>query len=225
MDRRPDQRAFLDGVDKDGNGLFPIMPYYVLHNMSSEDADAIVAYLRTIPAIDNPIPPKNFMFPAMAVPPPVPAAPDPQSDASLDGSQLRQRHAREVLGRQYRRVHGVPYEARSDAGACRRSTKLFAGGEGFDAAAIGLPSSFPVRLISLRTSRRTPPVSKAGRPPRSEEPSKTVSKRTACRFAPRCPAVLVKLSTALPTATRSISATTSRTFRRSTTPWRPSATM
>jgi hypothetical protein len=73
------KRAFLDGIDKDGNAVFPIMPYYVLHNMSADDADAIVAYLRTIPAIDSTIPPKNFFFPAAAVSLPVPVnrIPDP----------------------------------------------------------------------------------------------------------------------------------------------------
>lgn len=44
-------RAMLDGVSKDGSALFPLMPYptYGKH-LDPEDARAIIAYLRTIPA-------------------------------------------------------------------------------------------------------------------------------------------------------------------------------
>ena len=48
--------AFLNGYDDEGQALFPIMPYYVFHNMSDQDADAIVAYLRSLPPIQNEIP-------------------------------------------------------------------------------------------------------------------------------------------------------------------------
>lgn len=48
--------AFLNGYDDEGQALFPIMPYYVFHNMSAVDADAIVAYLRSLPPIQNEIP-------------------------------------------------------------------------------------------------------------------------------------------------------------------------
>jgi mono/diheme cytochrome c family protein len=48
--------AFLDGVSRDGSALHPFMPYPVFHNMRAEDADAIVAYLRSLPPIANAIP-------------------------------------------------------------------------------------------------------------------------------------------------------------------------
>jgi mono/diheme cytochrome c family protein len=64
--------AFLDGVDKDKKALFPIMPYYVLHNMTDADANAIVAYLRSINPINNTVPESEpvpgFTGPAMPVP-------------------------------------------------------------------------------------------------------------------------------------------------------------
>jgi len=41
-------RAIREGVDRDGNALFPIMPYGHYKNLSDDDANAIVAYLRTI---------------------------------------------------------------------------------------------------------------------------------------------------------------------------------
>ena len=46
------------------------MPYYVFHNMTAEDADAIVAYLRTVPAVVNAIPQRGASF---DVPAPAPA--------------------------------------------------------------------------------------------------------------------------------------------------------
>ena len=41
-------RAMREGVDREGNALFPIMPYGHYRSMSDEDAKSIVAYLRTL---------------------------------------------------------------------------------------------------------------------------------------------------------------------------------
>lgn len=41
-------RALREGVDHEGNLLFPMMPYEEYRRMSDEDARAIVAYLRTL---------------------------------------------------------------------------------------------------------------------------------------------------------------------------------
>lgn len=41
-------RAIREGVDREGNALFPIMPYGHYRNLSDEDARSIVAYLRTL---------------------------------------------------------------------------------------------------------------------------------------------------------------------------------
>ncbi|HYO75407.1 MAG TPA: c-type cytochrome [Thermoanaerobaculia bacterium] len=41
-------RAIREGVDREGNALFPIMPYGHLRHLSDDDAQAIVAYLRTL---------------------------------------------------------------------------------------------------------------------------------------------------------------------------------
>jgi mono/diheme cytochrome c family protein len=49
-------RAIREGVSRDGRALVPIMPYKDYQAMSDEDAEAIVAYLRTLPAIKNPQP-------------------------------------------------------------------------------------------------------------------------------------------------------------------------
>ena len=57
-------RAIREGVDREGNALFPIMPYQHLSHMSDDDAQAIVAYLRTIKPI-------RYEKPAKALNPPL----------------------------------------------------------------------------------------------------------------------------------------------------------
>lgn len=49
-------RALREGIRKDGTTLFPIMPMESLHGLSDKDALAIVAYLRTLTPVRNPVP-------------------------------------------------------------------------------------------------------------------------------------------------------------------------
>ena len=42
-------RAIREGVSRDGQALFPLMPYAGFRHMSDEDVYALVAYLRTLP--------------------------------------------------------------------------------------------------------------------------------------------------------------------------------
>ena len=57
-------RAITAGVRKNGEALTPIMPYTIYNAMSEEDVRAIVAYLRELPALDNPdIPAQKVKFP------------------------------------------------------------------------------------------------------------------------------------------------------------------
>ncbi|MDX2090669.1 MAG: cytochrome c [Kofleriaceae bacterium] len=53
------KNAIRNGVRTDGKSLVPVMPYWLFHNMSDEDLDAIVAYLRTVPGVDNTVPPNE----------------------------------------------------------------------------------------------------------------------------------------------------------------------
>ena len=48
--------AITQGIDKDGRQLIPQMPYPYLKNLTADDLDAVVAYLRTVPAVTNPLP-------------------------------------------------------------------------------------------------------------------------------------------------------------------------
>jgi mono/diheme cytochrome c family protein len=71
---RPDG-TFLDGERPDGTFLVNVMPYWSLHRMTAEDADAIVAYLRTVPGVDHQVPANEVPFNI------VPAATAPMTDA------------------------------------------------------------------------------------------------------------------------------------------------
>lgn len=56
-------RAMREGVDRNGDALFPIMPYAHLRNLSDDDAKAIVAYLRTLRPIRYEKPKKQLNVP------------------------------------------------------------------------------------------------------------------------------------------------------------------
>lgn len=56
-------RAIREGVSRDGRALMPVMPYSLYRDMADEDVEAVVAYLRTIPAIRNPIAQPKLEFP------------------------------------------------------------------------------------------------------------------------------------------------------------------
>lgn len=63
-------RAITQGVSKNGDTLFPIMPYPHFNGMTKEDVYDIVAYLRTLKPIYNKVPDRKLMIPAGAVYPP-----------------------------------------------------------------------------------------------------------------------------------------------------------
>lgn len=78
--------------------LNPIMPYYLFHNMEDADASAIVAYLRTVPAVSHMIPRRGASFDVQtpAAPlnldnVPVPADTFPEKDSAMRGRYLAAR--------------------------------------------------------------------------------------------------------------------------------------
>lgn len=56
-------RAIREGIGRDGRALFPMMPYSEYRKLSDEDAQAVVAYLRSVPAVENPLPRTEIDFP------------------------------------------------------------------------------------------------------------------------------------------------------------------
>jgi mono/diheme cytochrome c family protein len=56
-------RAIREGIDRHGNGLFPMMPYRDYAALSDGDTKAIVAYLRSLPPAKKTVPEKELNFP------------------------------------------------------------------------------------------------------------------------------------------------------------------
>lgn len=77
-------RAIREGVDRDGNALFPMMPYEGYGRLSDEDVQALVAFLDSLPPIHNPLPKTKLVFPVNAL---IKSAPKPVgSVAAIDKS-------------------------------------------------------------------------------------------------------------------------------------------
>jgi hypothetical protein len=56
-------RVITTGVTKEGRAMFPVMPYPYYGKMDPEDIYSIIAYLRTLPEVDNPVPESVSDFP------------------------------------------------------------------------------------------------------------------------------------------------------------------
>ena len=69
-------RAITMGVSRDGTPLFPLMPYPRYARMSREDVEAIVAYLRTLPAVPTQtLPARTLDFPLSLIVRTIPTTP------------------------------------------------------------------------------------------------------------------------------------------------------
>ena len=62
-------RAMTQGISKNGDTLFPLMPYPNLNRMAKDDLLSIIAYIRTLKPIKNAVAPRQLFMPiAMAYP-------------------------------------------------------------------------------------------------------------------------------------------------------------
>ncbi|MDB4964243.1 MAG: putative diheme cytochrome c-553 [Myxococcales bacterium] len=91
------------GTRTDGKKLVPVMPYYIFHNMADADLDAIIAYLRTVPGVDNPIAPNQEPWLSIndgtTVATPIDPATIPMPAAGPDqASALRGRYLSSMVG-------------------------------------------------------------------------------------------------------------------------------
>jgi len=146
--------AFLNGIGTDGRNLIGLMPYWVFHNMTDEDADSIVAYLRTLTPVQHMTPPNQPPFtppPPATLPPidpddiPMPSDGFPEAESALRGRYLSSMvsvcvdcHTPEIEPGSFM----FDFE------------KIFAGGRGFPAALFGYP--VPPYPEVIFTSNLTP---------------------------------------------------------------------
>ena len=56
------EQAIRHGIGHDGRKLLDFMPYPFFRSMSDEDLASIIVYLRSIPAIRNPLPKTHLSF-------------------------------------------------------------------------------------------------------------------------------------------------------------------
>jgi mono/diheme cytochrome c family protein len=62
-------RAITQGINKNGDTLFPLMPYANFNHMAKQDLLSIIAYIRTLKPIKNKVPARQLMIPiSMAYP-------------------------------------------------------------------------------------------------------------------------------------------------------------
>ena len=143
------EQAFLDGVARDGTPLFPLMPYYAYHNMTAADADAIVAYLRAVPANANTTPPRQ------ALPVPLTAPAPPIAVASIPDTTLPSTDPQYATAEQGRYLAGqvgfcldchTPW--RLGATQPLDMTRAFAGGRPFSSRDWVVPSPAPPVVYS-----------------------------------------------------------------------------
>ena len=61
--------AIKTGIDNKGKLLFPVMPYHVYNGMADADLEAVVAYLHSVGAVNNPVPDRTVSTEGMPSPP------------------------------------------------------------------------------------------------------------------------------------------------------------
>ncbi len=86
-------RVITTGVNKDGNAMFPVMPYPYYGKMDEEDIYSLIAYIRTLQPVENPVADSESDFPMNFILNTIPAKaehmkrPDP-SDELASGAYL-----------------------------------------------------------------------------------------------------------------------------------------
>ena len=145
--------AFLNGVGTDGRNLVPLMPYWIFHNMTDDDADSIVAYLRTLRPIQHMVPPSQPPFtppeePLPSLDPddiPMPSASFPDAESAMRGRYLTS----------FISVCIDCHTPEVSPGAFELDvSKIFGGGRAFPAALFGYP--VPPYPEIIFTSNLTP---------------------------------------------------------------------
>lgn len=61
--------AVKTGINHKGKLLFPVMPYHVYNSMADSDLESVIAYLHSVKAVENQIPPRTVSTEGMPSPP------------------------------------------------------------------------------------------------------------------------------------------------------------
>ena len=71
-------RVITTGVTKEGNALFPIMPYPYYGRMDAEDVYSVIAYIRTLSPVESTVPDAQHDFPFNFIVNTIPQKAEPQ---------------------------------------------------------------------------------------------------------------------------------------------------
>ncbi len=148
------KNAFQNGIRTDGKKLVPIMPYWVFHNLTDADADAIVAYLRSIEPVDHAV--RANQAPASLHNDGVPGIfPDikPLKDNEIPYPRGGANNDSAMNGRYLSTMAGLCIDCHSPEvvpnGLQLDTTRLMAGGKVFPGAALGLlDPSYPLFIAT-----------------------------------------------------------------------------
>ena len=134
----------LTGTRPDGKALHPFMPYRFFANMRARDADAIIAYLRTVPGVERTAAPSQPPF----LPPDRPSSPVPAAVIPMPRSEYPDRAAA-LRGRYLAGEVGICLDCHTPrANGKLDLARAFQGGLDFPRAALKLPSSYPEVIYS-----------------------------------------------------------------------------
>lgn len=117
-------RAITSGVDRDGQALFPVMPYPHFGQLDRDDIESIVAYMRTMPPVESDVPSRSLRFPMQLVVRTLPRRPrftprPPASDKIASGEYV------------VRMAGCSECHTPNDANGTKRLDRMFAGGVEF----------------------------------------------------------------------------------------------
>jgi mono/diheme cytochrome c family protein len=92
-------RAITSGVNRNGEPLFPVMPYKGYANMTTTDAYAIVAYIRSLAPIRHAVPESKADFPMNLIMRTIPSgAPTPTDERTLEDEVVKGKYLLTVAG-------------------------------------------------------------------------------------------------------------------------------
>jgi len=135
-------RAITVGVDKEGEPLFPLMPYKAYSYLAPEDAEAIVAYLRSLEPIENDIPESEASFPFSLILRTLPTEAKPTDLSTITDSLKRGEYLSKIAGCVF--CHTPTVDNVPDM------KMMFAGGEEF-----GMPLGGIVRAANITPDNDT----------------------------------------------------------------------
>ncbi len=158
--QRSDQQIkdmFLSGRRPDGTALHPAMPYWAFGNMTGADADAIVAYLRTVPGVDHRSAPSQSPFVALKTPTarfPINKVPMPDPKRPDYASAMNGRYLAANIG------SCLACHTPQSAAGVALPDKAFEGGRLFLASQLGIPGD--VYPEAIYASNLTPDATGIG---------------------------------------------------------------